>query len=124
MVALDGRIIWVRDEAIIVLDGEGKPHHWQGLLINITEQKQAEEALRRRDAIMEAISLAAEKFLVVSWQENIQTILGQLGQAAGVSRAYIFQNRISEGRIVSDQIYEWAAPGITPQINNPEYDWF
>lgn len=124
IVAQDGRIIWVRDEAIIVLDDEGKPHHWQGLLINITEQKQAEEALRRRDAIMEAISLAAEKFLVVSWQENIQAILGQLGRAAGVSRAYIFQNRISEGRTVSDQIYEWAAPGIKPQINNPDMTGF
>lgn len=124
IVAQDGRIIWVRDEAIIVLDDEGKPHHWQGLLINITEQKQAEEALRRRDAIMEAISLAAEKFLVVSWQENIQTILGQLGRAAGVSRAYIFQNRNSDGRTVSDQIYEWTAPGIKPQLNNPDMTGF
>jgi PAS domain S-box-containing protein/putative nucleotidyltransferase with HDIG domain len=124
MIANDGRMVWVRDEAIIVLDDEGNPHHWQGLLINITEQKQAEEALRRRDAIMEAISLAAERFLVVSWQENIQTILGQLGQAAGVSRAYIFQNRISNDRIVSDQIYEWAAPGIIPQAGNPEMTGF
>lgn len=124
IVAQDGRIIWVRDEAILVLDDAGKPHHWQGLLINMTEQKQAEEALRRRDAIMEAISLAAEKFLVVSWQENIQTILGQLGRAAGVSRAYIFQNRISGGRTVSDQIYEWAAPGIKPQLTNREMTGF
>ena len=124
MVASDGRIVWVRDEAIIIVDSEGKPHHWQGLLINITEQKQAEEALRRRDAIMEAIRLAAEKFLVVAWQENIQTILGQLGQAAGVSRAYIFQNRVSEGRTVSDQIHEWAAPGIMSQLNNPDMAGF
>jgi PAS domain S-box-containing protein/putative nucleotidyltransferase with HDIG domain len=124
IVGKDGRVVWVRDEAIIVVDDEGKPHHWQGLLINITEQKQAEEALRRRDAIMEAISLAAEKFLVVSWQENIQTVLGQLGRAAGVSRSYIFQNRISEDRIISDQIYEWAAPGINSQLNNPEMTSF
>ena len=119
--AQDGRIIWVRDEAIVMLDDEGKPHHWQGLLINITDQKQSEEALRRRDGIMEAISIAAEKFLVFSWRDNIQSVLEQLGKAANVSRSYIFQNRISpQGDIVSDLLYEWTAPDIQPQINSPE----
>jgi PAS domain S-box-containing protein/putative nucleotidyltransferase with HDIG domain len=121
LIARDGNITWVRDEAIIMLDEEGRPHHWQGVLLNITEQKHAEEALRRRDAIMEAVSAAAEKFLVASWRENIQSVLEKLGQAADVSRAYIFQNRITqERRIVSDQIYEWVAPGIQAQINNPD----
>lgn len=124
MIAVDGRVVWVRDEAIIVLDEEGKPHHWQGLLINITDQKQAEEALRRRDAILEAISLAAEKFLIVSWQENIHSFLSQLGQAADVSRAYIFRNRIHEGRIVSDLTYEWVAPSISSAMGRPEMTGF
>jgi PAS domain S-box-containing protein/putative nucleotidyltransferase with HDIG domain len=119
MVTRDGHIAWVRDEAIMMYDEEGKPHHWQGVLLNITEQKHAEEALRRRDAIMEAVSSAAEKFLVASWRDNIQSVLEQLGPAADVSRAYIFQNRITpENRIVADQIYEWVAPGIQAQINN------
>ncbi len=125
MVAQDGRIVWVRDEAIVMRDEEGKPHHWQGLLINITDQKQAEEALHRRDAIMEAISVAAEKFLVFSWRDNIQTVLEQLGKAADVSRAYIFQNRKSpQGHIVSTLIYEWSAIDIQPQVDNPEMTGF
>jgi PAS domain S-box-containing protein/putative nucleotidyltransferase with HDIG domain len=125
MIAQDGHVLWVRDEAIMMYDEESKPHHWQGVLLNITEQKLAEEALRRRDAIMEAVSAAAEKFLVASWRENIQSVLEQLGQAADVSRAYIFQNKINQvGRIVSDQIYEWVAPGIQPQINNPDLNGF
>jgi PAS domain S-box-containing protein len=124
VIAQDGRVIWLRDEAIIVYNEDGKPQHWQGLLINITDQKNAEEALRRRDAIMEAISIAAEKFLVVSWRENIQSVLEQLGIAANLSRAYIFQNRIANEKTLIDQIYEWTAPGISPQINNPELAGF
>jgi len=124
LIAQDGGVIWVRDEAIIVYNEEGKPQHWQGLLINITDQKNAQEALRRRDAIMEAVSIAAEKFLVVSWRESIQSVLEQLGVAAYISRAYIFQNRITNGKILIDQIYEWTAPGISPQINNPELTGF
>jgi PAS domain S-box-containing protein/putative nucleotidyltransferase with HDIG domain len=120
IIARDGRLIWVRDEAIIMLDDEGNPHHWQGILLDITEKKNAEEALIRRDAIMEAISIAAEEFLIESWQNNINSVLAQLGQAADVSRAYIFKNRnTNDGLIVSDQIYEWSAPGIQSQFRNP-----
>jgi len=119
MIAQDGRSIWVRDEAIIMLDVDREPHHWQGILLDITENKSAEEALIRRDAIMEAISTAAEEFLIESWQDNINSVLAQLGQAANVSRAYIFKNRnTNSGRIVSDQIYEWSAQGIQSQIKN------
>jgi PAS domain S-box-containing protein/putative nucleotidyltransferase with HDIG domain len=110
MRARDGQTIWVRDEAIMMLDEEGHPHHWQGVILNITEQKHAEESLRRRDAIMEAISAAAGKFLITSWRENILSVLQQLGQAADASSTYIFKNRVSsEGRIVADQIYVWES---------------
>lgn len=45
----DGRLVWVRDEAIIVRDpGTGK-RLTRGLLIDITEQKQTEDALRRSE---------------------------------------------------------------------------
>ena len=124
MINQSGNSVWVRDEAIVVYNDEGKPSHWQGLILDISDQKQAEEALRRRDAIMEAISLAAEKFLIKSWRENIQPFLEQLGKAAVVSRTYIFQNRKENGRIKSDLIYEWNDANIVPQIDNTEMRGF
>jgi len=42
-----------------------------------------------------------------------------------VSRAYMFENHPgSEGDLLTSQRYEWAAPGITPQIDNPELQNF
>jgi PAS domain S-box-containing protein len=81
----------------------------------------AEEALRRRDAILGAVSFAAEQFLkAASWQENIQAVLERLGQAAEVSRVYIFENHAGkDGALLTSQRYEWVRPGITPQIDNP-----
>jgi PAS domain S-box-containing protein len=46
MFAKDGRILWLRDEAVLVRDAEGVPSHWRGVILDITAQKEAEERLR------------------------------------------------------------------------------
>jgi PAS domain S-box-containing protein len=46
-VARDGRIVWVYDETHLVRDDDGNPRGVQGFLLDITERKQAEEAVRR-----------------------------------------------------------------------------
>jgi PAS domain S-box-containing protein len=45
--AKDGRVVWLRDHAVLVRGEHGEPDYWQGYYIDITEQKQAEEALRQ-----------------------------------------------------------------------------
>jgi PAS domain S-box-containing protein len=47
MIARDGRVVWVRDEAVLLRDRTGETMGWQGILTDITERKRAEEALRR-----------------------------------------------------------------------------
>jgi len=47
MVARDGTVKWVRDEAVVIYDDDGKPLYWQGVLIDITQRKQAEVELER-----------------------------------------------------------------------------
>ena len=47
MIARDGRVVWVRDEALLLRDEAGRTLGWQGFLTDITERKWAEEALRR-----------------------------------------------------------------------------
>ena len=47
LVARDGRIIWLRDEGVIVLDDHGKPLYLQGYLLDITREREAEQQLRQ-----------------------------------------------------------------------------
>jgi PAS domain S-box-containing protein len=46
IIAGDGRVVWVRDQATLVRDEGGKDLYWLGVQYDITEQKRTEEALR------------------------------------------------------------------------------
>jgi diguanylate cyclase (GGDEF)-like protein/PAS domain S-box-containing protein len=43
VIASDGRVVWVRDEASLVADEKGGDRFWQGVIVDITERKRAEE---------------------------------------------------------------------------------
>jgi diguanylate cyclase (GGDEF)-like protein/PAS domain S-box-containing protein len=43
LIARDGRTVWLRDESVLIRDEKGRPQYWQGILLDITERKQAEE---------------------------------------------------------------------------------
>src|ERR687889_287836 len=62
----DGRVVWVREEAVLVRDAEGRPLFCQGILIDVTERKHQEEALRQSEALYRTVVEQAEEniFLV------------------------------------------------------------
>jgi len=43
MFARNGRVVWLRDEAMLVRDEEGSPLRWQGFMLDVTKRKKAEE---------------------------------------------------------------------------------
>lgn len=90
------------------------------ILHDITERKETETALIRREIIMSSISTAAEHFLRESnWIENVPRILEKIGKAADVSRISVVMNHQDEqGEIYSSLRYEWTLSSATPQINN------
>jgi len=45
LIARSGQVIWVRDEAVLLLNEKGKPRFWQGVLHDITQRKRREEEL-------------------------------------------------------------------------------
>ncbi len=55
IVAKDGRVVWYRDEAILVRDPDGAPSFWQGVMTDVTERKTAEEQLREAEARYRAL---------------------------------------------------------------------
>lgn len=45
LIASDGHVVWVRDQAVLVRDQTGQPPRWQGIMLDITSQKELEERL-------------------------------------------------------------------------------
>jgi PAS domain S-box-containing protein len=56
LVARDGSVVWVRDEATPVEDAEGWPGRRVGVLLDITERKLYEERLRRSEERFRLVS--------------------------------------------------------------------
>ncbi len=87
-----------------------------GIVRDLTERTHAQEALHRRDAILRAVSFAAERFLSDdTWNNRIDEVLQNLGEAAGASRAYIFENRTDPrtGFPSTSFRWEWTKPGVS-----------
>jgi PAS domain S-box-containing protein len=122
----DGSTVWTEARVRMLFDQNGALSGYIGVSRDIRERMLAEAAIRRRDNIMQATTMAAEEFLrSEDWQDHIPEVLAKLGVAADVSRVYIFENHTDENGVLrANQIHEWAAPGITPQIDNPDLQNF
>jgi len=70
MIARDGRLVWVHDEVILVNDLEGQPQFWQGIMLDINERKQVEEALREKERLLSEAQHIAH---IGSWSYDILT---------------------------------------------------
>jgi PAS domain S-box-containing protein len=73
----DGGLVWVRDEAVIVTDREGNPSLLQGFMLDITERKTAEQALRDSEAELSRQKAYAEELLQLSPVAIVTLDLGE-----------------------------------------------
>lgn len=91
-------------------------------LQDIREGRSQERTMSSRDAILQAISSAAARYLAdEDWDQSCNQLLQELGRATGVSRVYIFETHYDDNDLLLfSQRFEWVAQGIEPQINNPE----
>jgi diguanylate cyclase (GGDEF)-like protein/PAS domain S-box-containing protein len=73
------------------------------------------------EAVLGAVAFATERFLRdEAWHDRIDEVLAHLGTAAGVSRAYLFQNtRGPDGRLWMDLRFEWDADGVAQIFEDP-----
>ncbi len=113
---------WFEDRVMPQFDPAGQLVGFFGAARDVTDRKQTEAALRRREAILEATSFAAGHFISrADWQTGLADSLRRLGQAAQVSRAYVFENhRAPDGTRLISQRHEWAEAGIESQLGNPD----
>jgi two-component system cell cycle sensor histidine kinase/response regulator CckA len=92
-----------------------------GIVAAAITRESAEVDLRRRDAVLEAVSRGAEWLVAApSWRDAAPRFLQELGEASGASRSYLFENSLrADGGLVASQRYEWADATIAPQLDNP-----
>jgi len=81
------------------------------IIYDITERKQAEEDLRKREEILEAVAMIGERLLVSpSLSETFEMMLRPLGQATHAEQAIICEKSMhDDGRLVIAQRHFWAA---------------
>ena len=87
------------------------------------ERKLVEEDLRQREAILEAVTFAAEQFLrTPDWRRNIDHVLERLGKTIHATHAYLFEDHLNaKGEAVSSMRYEWTADGFPSDLGGPYF---
>jgi PAS domain S-box-containing protein len=63
MIAEDDRVVWLRDESVVLRDGEGRPWRRQGIMHDVTERVGAEEALRESERRLSTLLANAPAYL-------------------------------------------------------------
>ncbi|MBI5688163.1 MAG: PAS domain S-box protein [Verrucomicrobia bacterium] len=89
-----------------------------GVAHDITERKQAEQALQHRLELEHFVASASSRLANTALAEvdvAIREVLLGLGRHTGTDRCYLF--RVSDDLAVADNTHEWCAPGVRPQIS-------
>ena len=74
-----GQIKWLHDESRLIHDPSGKPLFWQGIIVDITERKQAEIELQRR---AEELSALQEAVLNITLRHSLHDLLSIILESA------------------------------------------
>ena len=77
MISTDGRIVWLRDKAVIIKDDKGNSLYVQGVMIDISESKQVEF---QRDDVLKALRESEERLrtkldYILTPDENVKNIV-------------------------------------------------
>lgn len=113
----DGGWLWIHDRGRATeRDADGRVLRMSGTHTDITARKQIELALRRRDAVLEAVSISAELLLgCTQWETVTAEVLSWLGAATGADRVYLYSVDDDDcGETRATQRFEWVAEGIAP----------
>ncbi len=116
----DGQRRWLQLDVVPLHGPDGKVTRVVSSFIDITERKAYEEALGRRDAILQAVAFAAENLLTApEWEQSIDEVLRQLGVATGVSRVYIVPADVDSHDLGEPTHHEWTAEGVAHRSDVP-----
>jgi len=67
----DGKVHWVDDRSLVVRDNAGKINYVEGTILDITEQKQAQQALEASEEELRTLFVAMDDLVLVIDQEGV-----------------------------------------------------
>jgi diguanylate cyclase (GGDEF)-like protein/PAS domain S-box-containing protein len=112
--ARDGSWRWTHTRGRVTERGaDGQPTRMSGTVTDIGARKAIELTLRRRDAVLEAVSLGAELLLNArSWESAVAEVLGWLGAATGADRTLLFTTEFGGSTGSTERLCcAWQPPG-------------
>jgi PAS domain S-box-containing protein len=114
-------IHYVRTSSRLILEDDQKLG-LSGVITDITESKQAEEALRNKDILLGGVAVATNILLTeVDLNSAITETLELLGAATNVDRVYIFDIHESEtGKHFGSKRFKWERDPILSQLDNSD----
>lgn len=83
--------------------------------VGVTRTRVTGWQMRRRDAILDAVSYAAQQFLGnTGWDSGVQEVIRRLGEATSVTRVFLIDNRTPNlgGQIGDTCLYQWVTPAL------------
>ncbi len=100
MIHRDGRVVWIRDDSVIVRGEDGEVR-WHGVLSDITERKHVEVELELRAAQQAAVALLGEHALEgASTVELMQEAVESAANLLGVEISAVWESLPIEGTLV------------------------
>lgn len=82
----DGRTVWLEERAKALLDSQGKVKRMVGIVIDVTERRQAEETIRYQakllDAVDQAVIATDRAGTIVYWNRYAEELYGWKAQEA------------------------------------------
>jgi PAS domain S-box-containing protein len=111
LIARDGRVVWIRDDIVVVRRDDGEPSYVLGFLIDITERKQAEHALRAGEAELRRQKTYFESLLEISPTAVVTMDLGEVVTSwnPAAERLFGFAESEALGQTIDDLILRTEA---------------
>jgi PAS domain S-box-containing protein len=120
LIASDGRVVWVRDQARLVRDESGNVSTWQGIMLDITSQKDLEERLRQSNDDLELRVLERTSEL----EEANEMMSLEIGERKRIETE-LRETRERYRRLVEDLpavVYMWQVNGTSHVYTSPRIE--
>lgn len=120
----NGETRWIHDRAFPICNEAGKVYRLAGIAADITDRKQAKEALQKRERYLTALVAVQRRLLASNVNYDLYNeVLEILGQSFDASRICVYENyRDEQGRLCAIACAEWqdSALGIDADPPLPE----